>query len=117
LVLIIIKKSFANDSRLPVFGHERVEYALNDVMILSYDAKLGRMEFSEGTGFMSEFWRTNSMACRRDQDGKDQTQQRDHCALTFGDSLPQSIRIGFLVHTGADPGFYFSGSLFLNASD
>jgi hypothetical protein len=35
----------------------------------------------------------------RDQDGKDKTQQRDHCALTLGDSLPQSIRIRFSVHT------------------
>jgi hypothetical protein len=35
---------------VPLFGHERGEYALNDVMILSYDANLGRMEFSEGTG-------------------------------------------------------------------
>src|SRR5512132_1729621 len=37
----------------------------------------------------------------RDQDGKDKTQQRDHCALTLGDSLPQSIRIRFSVHTNA----------------
>jgi hypothetical protein len=35
----------------------------------------------------------------RDQDGKDKTQQRDHCALTLGDSLPQSIRIRFSVHS------------------
>jgi hypothetical protein len=34
--------------RVPVFGHERAD-ALNDVMILSYDANLGRMVFSEGT--------------------------------------------------------------------
>ena len=38
----------------------------------------------------------------RDQDGKDKTQQRDHCALTLGDSLPQSIRIRFSVHTGEE---------------
>src|SRR5262245_34145276 len=36
----------------------------------------------------------------RDQDVKDKTQQRDHCAPTLGDSLPQSIRIGFSVHIG-----------------
>src|SRR5262249_17184797 len=35
----------------------------------------------------------------RDQDVKDKTQQRDHCAPTLGDSLPQSIRIRFSVHT------------------
>jgi hypothetical protein len=28
--------------------------ALNDAMILSYDANLGRMEFSEGTGVKIE---------------------------------------------------------------
>jgi hypothetical protein len=36
----------------------------------------------------------------QDQDGKDKTQQCDHCALTLGDSLSQSIRIRFSVHTG-----------------
>jgi hypothetical protein len=36
---------------------------------------------------------------QRDQHGQDKTQQRDHCVLTLGDSLPQSIRIGFSVHT------------------
>jgi hypothetical protein len=35
----------------------------------------------------------------RDQDGQDKTKQRDHCALTLGDSLPQSIRMRFSVHT------------------
>src|SRR5262249_11682708 len=37
---------------------------------------------------------------RREQDVKDKTEQRDHCAPTLGDSLPQSIRIAFSVHTG-----------------
>ena len=31
---------------------------------------------------------------------KDKASQRDHCAPTLGDSLLQSIRIGFSVHTG-----------------
>jgi hypothetical protein len=35
----------------------------------------------------------------RDQDGKNKTEQRDHCAPTLGDSLPQLIRIRFSVHT------------------
>src|SRR5262249_32528276 len=35
----------------------------------------------------------------RDQDVKNKTEQRDHCAPTLGDSLPQSIRIRFSVHT------------------
>jgi|SRR5262249_55961056 len=35
----------------------------------------------------------------RHQDAKDETEQRDPCAPTLGDSLPQSIRIGFSVHT------------------
>src|SRR5262249_39468309 len=39
----------------------------------------------------------------RDQDVKDKTWQRDHCAPTLGDSLPQSIRIRFSVHTRAQP--------------
>src|SRR5262245_17225466 len=38
----------------------------------------------------------------RDQDGKDKTEQRDHCAPTLGDSLPQSIRIEFSIHTRLD---------------
>ena len=32
--------------RVPLFGHERA------VMILSYDANLGRMEFSKGTALL-----------------------------------------------------------------
>src|SRR5262245_8108157 len=36
----------------------------------------------------------------RDQDVQDKTEQRDHCTPTVSDSFPQSIRIGFSVHTG-----------------
>src|SRR5262245_41532311 len=39
----------------------------------------------------------------RSQDGQDETYQRDHCALTLGDSFDQSMRIRFSVHTPAYP--------------
>src|SRR5262249_16748967 len=39
----------------------------------------------------------------RDEEGKNKTEQRDHCAPTLGDSLPQSIRIRFSVHTPTAP--------------
>src|ERR1700674_4206555 len=35
------------------------------------------------------------------QDGQDEAEQRDHCALTLGDSVRQSIRTRFSVHAGA----------------
>ena len=37
----------------------------------------------------------------RDQNAQDETEQRDHRALTLCDSIRQSMRMRFLVHTGA----------------
>ena len=36
----------------------------------------------------------------RDQNAQDETEQRDHRALTLCDSIRQSMRMRFLVHTG-----------------
>ena len=36
----------------------------------------------------------------RSQDGQYETQQRDHCALTLGNSFDQSMRMKFSIHTG-----------------
>jgi hypothetical protein len=45
--------------------------ASNDAMILSYDANLGRMEFSEGTGqFYTDFYRARAYAELSAQSGR-----------------------------------------------
>jgi hypothetical protein len=36
----------------------------------------------------------------RSQDGQDETQKRNHVALTLGNSFGQSMRVRFSVHTG-----------------